>query len=152
MSIIMSLRTIYAKRSKSLLEQTTMLRHLTDKALKLSRLQDRINLYLPTIMQENCAIASFKNNILTILTTHANWATRLRYQQNHLKQQLLTHSEFRDIERIIVKVFPKPLQRTIHYHSLIMSPRTAQVIKETAIHIQHPALKAALNRLATHGK
>lgn len=152
MSTNMSFRPIYAKRSTSLLKQSTILCHLTDKASLLSHLQNRINLYLPAIMQENCAVASYQDKILTIMTTQAYWATRLRYQQQHLTKQLLKHSEFYGIERIVVKVFPKSSPKIKEQHPLLMSHQTAQIIRETADFIQHPKLKAALTRLANHSK
>lgn len=148
----MSFRPIYAKRSKSLLKQTTTLNNLVDTALLLGQLQDCLNQYLPVIMRENCAVASFKNRMLTILTTQAHWATRLRYQQQHLKHQLSKHSEFYGVEKIVVKVSPKPYKKVEEVHHLTMSSQTAKVIAETADHIDHPALKAALARLASHSR
>jgi len=148
----MSFRPIYAKRSKSLLKQTTTLNHLVNKAVLLGQLQDCLNSYLPAIIQENCAIASFQNKILTVLTTNAHWATRLRYQTQRLKQQLQKHPEFLGIEKIVVKVSPKPYKREEEVHCLTMSPQTAQIITEAAEHIQHSALRAALTKLASHSK
>lgn len=148
----MSFRPLYAKRSKSLLTQANSLNQLVNQAAILSQLQDCINLYLPTVIKESCHVASFQGGTLTIYAIQAHWATRLRYQQNRLKQQLQQHAEFSGIKKIVIKVYPKPYTKTAEEHYLEMSVTTAQTIAETAKNISHPALKSALERLATHAK
>lgn len=148
----MSFRPLYAKHSKSLLIQTSSLKQLVNKASYLSQLQQCLNLYLSTAIRENCAIASFQNGILTILVNNAHWATRLRYQQNKLKQQLQEHHEFCGIHKVTIKVSPKPLKESEEVHELIMSSKTAKIIAETAENINHPALREALERLSKHTK
>lgn len=146
----MSFRPLYAKHSKSLLIQTSSLRQLVNKASYLSQLQKCLNLYLSTVIRENCAIASFQHGTLTILVNNAQWATRLRYQQNKLKQQLQEHHEFSGIHKITIKVSPSPLSEPEEVHGLTMSSKTAKIIAETAENINHSALKEALQRLSKH--
>ncbi len=146
----MSFRPLYAKQSKSILTQIVPVKVLMQKASYLNKLQQCLNIYLSAILQEQCAVASFQNGVLTILVNNAQWATRIRYQQNKLKQQLQAHHEFHDITKIIVKVSPKPLKRTEQPNNLSLSLNTAAVISETAKGIKDPALKEALERLARH--
>lgn len=146
----MSFRPLYAKQSKSILTQITPVKALMQKASYLNRLQQCLNIYLSTTLQEHCAVASFQNGVLTILMTSAQWATRMRYQQNKLKQQLQQHQEFNDISKIIIKVSPKPLKKTEQINDLLLSLNTATIISETAKGIKDPALKEALERLAKH--
>ncbi|UYZ84119.1 DUF721 domain-containing protein [Entomomonas sp. E2T0] len=146
----MSFRPLYAKHSKSLLVKTSSLKQLVNKASYLNQLQQCLNLYLSTTIRENCAIASFQNGILTILVNNAHWATRLRYQQNKLKQQLQEHHEFYGIHKVAIKVSPKPLKEPEEVHELTMSSKTAKIIAETAENINHPALREALERLSKH--
>lgn len=146
----MSFRPIYAKQSKSLLTDITPIKQLMIKASYLNRLQQYVNLYLSQIMQENCSVASFQNNVLTLLAHNAQWATRLRYQQNKLKQQLQNHPEFSHIQKIIIKVMPPlPKESETHYNRTI-STKSAKILNETADNINHPILKEALARLAKH--
>lgn len=146
----MSFRPMYAKQSKSVLTQMAPVKFLMQQASHLNKLQQCLNLYLSATLQENCAVASFQKGTLTILMTNAQWATRIRYQQNKLKQQLQTHHEFHDIIKIIVKVSPKPLKQTEQTNDLSLSLNTAKVINETAEGISDPVLKQALERLARH--
>lgn len=146
----MSFRPLYAKRSKSILTQMAPVKVLMQKASYLNKLQQCLNLYLSATLQEHCAVASFQNGVLTILMSNAQWTTRMRYQQNKLKQQLQVHHEFHDIVKIIVKVSPKPLKQTEETNDLSLSLNTATIISETAKGITDPVLKEALERLAKH--
>ncbi len=146
----MSFRPLYAKHPKSLLVQTSSLKQLVNKVSYLSKLQGYLDLYLSTAIRENCAVASFQDGTLTILVNNAHWATRLRYQQNKLKQQLQKHKEFYSINKITIKVSPKPISHVEETHELVMSSQTAKIIAETAKNISHPALHEALERLSKH--
>lgn len=146
----MSFRPVYAKQSKSLLTDITPIKQLMLKASYLNRLQQCVNLYLSKIMQENCSVASFQNNTLTLLAHNAQWATRLRYQQNKLKQQLQNHREFNSIEKIIIKVMPPLPTHTQTAHHRTISMKSAKILTETADSIKHSTLKEALARLAKH--
>lgn len=146
----MSFRPLYAKQSKSLLTSITPIKQLMLKASYLDRLQHCVNLYLSQIMQENCSIASFQDGVLTLLAHNAQWATRLRYQQNKLKQQLQNHREFNGVQKISIKVMPPLPKETKTIQNRTISTKSAKILSETADNIKHPILKEALERLAKH--
>lgn len=146
-------KPIYAKQPLTLAAKTLTMSQLVQSALQLNQLQNCLNQYLQPAAKQHCHISSFQQGTLHLLVNQSHWATRLRYQQKRLIQQLLNHKEFMGLEKIIIKVSPDlKLTTTQTTHYLELSESAAQTIKQTAQYIKHTNLKAALERLASHSK
>jgi hypothetical protein len=89
---------------------------------------------------------------LLLIVTDGHWATRLRYQQKRLQRQLVAFKEFANLTRLQLKVQPATNHRADVVHSRDLSSAAAESISSTAEGISDPKLKAALERLAAHGK
>jgi len=89
---------------------------------------------------------------LLLIVTDGHWATRLRYQQKRLQRQLQAFDEFASLTRIQFKVQPPTVLAPVAGHTLDLSMNAAQTIQATADGITDPALRAALERLASHAK
>ena len=87
-----------------------------------------------------------------LIVTDGHWATRLRYQQKRLQRQLQAFDEFASLTRILFKVQPPTVLAKVAGHTLDLSENAAQTIQATAEGITDPALRAALERLASHAK
>jgi len=87
-----------------------------------------------------------------LIVTDGHWATRLRYQQKRLLRQLQAFDEFASLTRILFKVQPPTVQAKVAGHTLDLSVDAAQTIQATADGITDPALRAALERLASHAR
>ena len=101
---------------------------------------------------EHCHVASWREGSLLLIVTDGHWATRLRYQQKRLLRQLQAFDEFASLTRILFKVQPPTVQAKVAGHTLDLSADAAQTIQATAEGITDPALRAALERLASHAR
>jgi hypothetical protein len=97
-------------------------------------------------------LASWREGCLLLIVTDGHWATRLRYQQRRLQRQLQQLDEFSGLQRILFKVQPATGQVRTPDRSIALSSCAAESIQTTADGISDPNLRAALERLASHGK
>lgn len=148
----MSYRPIKTKKTQSVLQNSTALRRLVERAQALDRLQELINQYLQPAARAHCRLANYQAGTLTLIVTDGHWATRLRYQQKRLLKQLQSVPEFSQVTRIHFKVRPpvhvaQPAERTIE-----LSEQAGQAIQSSAESTTDPVLRAALERLARHAQ
>jgi|SRR5699024_2107133 len=144
----MSYRPIKTKKTQSVLQNSTALRRLVERAQALDRLQDLINQYLQPAARPHCRLATYQSGTLTLIVTDGHWATRLRYQQKRLLKQLQSIPEFSQVTRIHFKVRP-PLQVTQPTaRNIELSEQAGQAIQTSAEATTDPRLRAALERLA----
>lgn len=111
---------------------------------------------LPMQLRDHCQLANLADRKITILVANGAIATQLRWQSADLLQQLRLHLPFQHIQEIQLKVRPTPLTtvatppppRRVN----ALTPETARIVAEIAEGIDHPALKAAMKRIASHVK
>jgi len=104
---------------------------------------------LPATLAEHCQILSITPTRLSLGIEHANFATALRYQQTLLLTRLQLNQRFACLNAIEIKIIlPKkpPIKKA--RRKLTMSKAVGELFKESAQHVSHPALKAALERLS----
>lgn len=129
--------------------QDSKLKRLMHQAERLSYLQRLLESQLQPAARPHCKVASWREGTLLLVITDGGWATRLRYQQKRLHRDLQQMEAFNNLSRIVFKVQPsytteRP-KKTIE-----LSKVAAASIQATAEGITNPALKAALERLASH--
>lgn len=143
----------YAPQStSSLVQNNPDLNRLLYIAARLNTLQGILDAQIEPAARSQCRVASFQEGLLLLILGDAAWATRLRYRQHKLLAILQRFPEFRGLSRIQFKVSPRPFERTQPNETLRVPPDAAQSLKEVAGDIQHPQLRAALERLATRTK
>lgn len=114
-----------------------------------------IKLYLPLSLRGKCEVIKYQENTLHILVQSSVWATQLRYQIPHLKQQLLQHPELEQLEAIRYRVAraprteaprkqPRPMKR--------LTPDNADLIRDTAESVEDPAIRESLLKLSRNRK
>lgn len=148
----MSYRPIKAQNSNNVLQKSLPLQRLVARAQSVDYLQQLLNQYLQPAAREHCLLASYQDGLITLIVTNGHWATRLRYQQKRLLQQLQSLTEFSQVTRIQFKVRPpmqseKPITRTIK-----LSEQAGQIIQSSAEATRDPVLREALQRLAQQAK
>lgn len=146
----MAFRPLPARASASLLREQKPLKALFHQAQRLSHLQSLLEAQLEPAARAHCRIASWREGCLLLIITDAQWATRLRYQQRRLQRQLATQSEFANLTKILFKVQPPRGTGRAPARNVLLSNQASQSIKASAEHISNPALRAALERLASH--
>ncbi|MEK1940400.1 MAG: DciA family protein [Pseudomonas sp.] len=148
----MAFRPLPAKGHTALLRDAKPLQALINQAHRLDHLQRLVESQLQPAAREHCHVASWREGCLLLIVTDGHWATRLRYQQRRLERQLQALEPFRNLNRILFKVQPRVGVAKLRGHTMTLSTETAEGIQEVAEGISDPGLRAALERLARHGK
>lgn len=133
----------------SLVQKNPELRSLLQTAARLNILQGILDAQLEPAARSQCRVASFQNGMLLLILGDAAWATRLRYRQHKLLASLQRAPAFSGLTRILFKVSPIPFEKPRTAQPLSLPKRAALELKEAATSIEHPKLRAALERLAT---
>ncbi|NER64221.1 DUF721 domain-containing protein [Pseudomonas sp. MAFF212427] len=148
----MAFRPLPARAPAVLLREARPLKALFSQAQRLAQLQRLVESQLQPAAREHCHVASWREGTLLLIVTDGHWATRLRYQQKRLQRQLQAMEVFSSLTRILFKVQPVAGVAPAAGHPMDISTRSAENIQATAEGITDPKLKAALERLASHGK
>ena len=148
----MAFRPLPARAPAVLLREARPLKALFSQAQRLAQLQRLVESQLQPAAREHCHVASWREGTLLLIVTDGHWATRLRYQQKRLLRQLQMMEAFSSLTRINFRVQPVAGVAPAAGHPMDISTRSAQNIHATAEGITDPKLKAALERLARHGK
>ncbi|PWB33790.1 DUF721 domain-containing protein [Pseudomonas sp. SDI] len=148
----MAFRPLPARAPAVLLREARPLKALFSQAQRLAQLQRLLESQLQPAAREHCHVASWREGTLLLIVTDGHWATRLRYQQKRLQRQLQALEAFASLNRILFKVQPTATTPRVGGHPMDISSESAQNIQATAEGISDPKLRAALERLASHGK
>ncbi|MDY0249031.1 MAG: DUF721 domain-containing protein [Pseudomonas sp.] len=148
----MSYRPTQAQKTTRLLQQSASLQRLVARAQSVERLQELLNQYLQPAARKHCHVATVQDATLTLIVTDGLWATRLRYQQKRLLEQLQQTPEFNQVLRIQFKVRPPMQPEKAATRNIDFSEHTGHVIHASAQAISDPVLRKALERLALHTK
>lgn len=148
----MAFRPLNARAPAALLREAKPLKALFSQAQRLSHLQRLLESQLQPAAREHCYVASWREGTLLLVVTDGHWATRLRYQQKRLQRDLQALDEFSSLTRVLFKVQPSVTQSKAAERNIDLSSRSAEHIQATADGISDPKLRAALERLASHGR
>ncbi len=148
----MAFRPLNARAPAALLREAKPLKALFSQAQRLSHLQRLLESQLQPAAREHCYVASWREGTLLLVVTDGHWATRLRYQQKRLQRDLQALEEFSSLTRVLFKVQPSVTQSKAAERNIDLSSRSAENIQATADGISDPKLRAALERLASHGR
>lgn len=148
----MAFRPLPARAPAALLREVKPLKSLFNQAQRIERLQQLVASQLQPAAREHCLVASWREGCLLLIITDGHWATRLRYQQKRLLKQLQALEEFATLTKILFKVQPPTVEMRAPSRTISLSSSAAENIQATAEGITDPKLKAALERLAKHGK
>ncbi|MGI6407395.1 MAG: DUF721 domain-containing protein [Thiopseudomonas sp.] len=137
------------KPATQILRGSPRLQRLLRQAESLSKLQALLYQHLAPAQREQLQLGGYDEGVLTLILADAAWATRLRYQQGRLLQQLRQHDEFSGLQHIRLKIRPAsaaPPAR--HEERRFLSDTASQNIRRSAESIEDPELREALKRLA----
>ena len=76
----------------------------------------------------------------------------MRYQQKRLQRQLQAFEEFANLNRLLFKVQPSATRERPAVPGRELSSNSVETLQIAAEGIRDPKLRAALERLASHGK
>ncbi|KAF0191603.1 MAG: hypothetical protein FD165_1672 [Gammaproteobacteria bacterium] len=130
------------------------LRLLVERARMLQHLTTVLRQHLPLAMRDHCSVSAVDKHTLSVCADSAAWASKLRFHAPTLVPRLCETPALCDLQQIRVKVAPAVTAATsppVARH-LVMSASGAQAIDGCAQAIRDPALKTALQRLATRAR
>lgn len=148
----MAFRPLPARAPAVLLREARPLKAIFNHAQKLAHLQRLLESQLQPAARQHCHVASWREGTLLLIVTDGHWATRLRYQQKRLQRQLVAFKEFANLTRLQIKVQPATTYGGLPGQVKDLSLSAAETITATAEGISDSNLRAALERLAAHGK
>lgn len=130
----------------SIFNATEHLRELLASAQKNTDLLLQVQGLLPQAIRAHCHAAHLRDGQLVLFTDSPAWVMRLRFCSSQLVQGLgATGSNVRGI-RVRVQLPERVLRR--RKSAARLSEGTRQQLRETAEHLDNPALAEALKRLS----
>jgi len=117
----------------------------------LRRLQQVLQEHIEPALMQHCRIANCKNGSLTLATSTAAWASRLRYTVPEILDSLRDKPASLPIKSIRVIVTPEQSTRNEQpSQEPCMSLATAEVLQQIADSIDDSELSASIKRLCRH--
>ena len=143
----------------SILSQQSWLSEIKERTFALAKLADVINELLPSPLQQQYRVANYRQGILILEVSSANWLTRIKYEQSNLisgiRQKILP-----SLSSIQYKI--NPTIATNNSQLVNFSNKNAKInnviTTQTAIYLNALAeqapekLKKQLIKLANHAK
>ena len=123
---------------------------LTRKAALINQLQTQLRNCVEPACRQHCWLASIQNGYLLLHADNSAWATRIRFQQRNILQQLKGKKGFGGLRGIKVKVQPRYTPPPIVKQALPLTASSRACLHECAEAIDDPKLKAALEKLGQH--
>jgi len=134
------------------LTETPRLQYFVNASSSLPPLTQQVLAALPDHLHSHVKVAKVENGVLTLLVRTAEWATQLRFHENAVLQHF-HHGGTLTVKRVIIKLDPTPVANLPPIGpARHLSTTSARVLQQTAQHISHPPLAAALSRLAQRAK
>lgn len=130
------------------LAETPRLQYFVNASTHVPPLTRQVLAALPAHLRPHVKVAQCEKGILTLLVRAPEWATQLRFHENAVLQHFSQGGTL-TIHRVIIKLDPTPPANLPPIRpTRQLSGTSATVLEQTAKHISHPPLAAALNRLA----
>ncbi len=126
-----------------------------DRLLQHSRYLDylthRLLTCLPEEFAEQVCVIAFKNKQqLKLACNSPAWASKLRFYTPKLKRSLQNDPQFNQLQKITIKVAFSNINTKNKKNTLIYSQSAANVIADSAEHIEDEGLRETLMKLSRH--
>jgi len=119
-----------------------------ERARKLQRLEQTVLQLLPKNLSAHCKVQNLKSEILILTTGSPAWAARLRFAVPDLIKQLECQFSL-TLRNIQIKIEPETIEiQLLNKRKPKLSLASGCLLAQTAHSVNHPALQAALYRLA----
>lgn len=149
---------------KVLQQPTTSIERLLQHTRYLDYISKRILTYLPAEFAGRISVLGFstsagvssssnrekKQQSLVISVSSAAWASKLRFYMPTLKRSLSAEPQFSQLKKIVIKVASSNISIEKEKKKPMYSQNSAEIIHDSAQHIDSIDLKDALMRLAKH--
>jgi len=140
------------KALQEVFKQANMLGNIHAKLQQLNQLNELWQHAVPALLAQNSCVANWREGCLVIELKSAAWATRLQYLIPELIERLQQHAELKNLTAIDWYIQPSTNLPAATPPTLTLSAQQAQLLQDTAEHIDNEMLKAALQKLAINRK
>lgn len=124
------------------------IRELYNHALRLIQLQQKLRQAIPAPLNDQITVASLADGVITIHTTSAAWAARLRFKIPDMLKSLEQEADGNSVKTIRIKVKPPVDPPPESRQKPVISPDTARLLQNVAESISDADLREALLRLS----
>ncbi|WP_249978773.1 DUF721 domain-containing protein [Vreelandella olivaria] len=140
----------HAQPITQLLSKSGDIGYLMRQSRLIDQAQRHLRAHLPEEMREHIFVGGFRDGRLTLISGQASWLTWLRYEQSHLLTLLHQLPGLEGVSAFTLKVRPvRPVEAPKRY-TRTLSNDAGKTLAECAADTDNPALKDALQRLASH--
>lgn len=129
------------------------LKSIINKVNHIERLNQKINVFLPTEFAEYCKVANFSSNKLIIITANSSIATQLRFMAPDIIQKFKKEPLLESIKEIQFKIAMPQVKRYQPRKKTkvqMLSKETANVIRDFAQSLNDEKLRKIMERIAEH--
>ncbi|RUR42590.1 DUF721 domain-containing protein [Vreelandella populi] len=147
--------SIKVKRSHAqpiarLLNKSGDIGQLMRQSRLIDQAQCHIRAHLPEEMRGHIFVGGFKDGRLTLISSQASWLTWLRFEQSRLLNLLHQLLGFEAVNGFTFKVRPvRPVEAPLR-NTRNLSATAGKTLADCASDTHNPALRKALERLASH--
>lgn len=146
--------TTSAKSVRTILDgKTGLLKTLVESCARVERVARLVADQLPEPLARHCRAVNLANGVLTLHSDSPVWTTRLRFIGPRLLESLRRHPELGEVREVRIRSLPASVLPVVSAHrplrsSSRLSPAAASHVRDAALAISAPVLRAALLRLA----
>jgi len=124
---------------------------LYKQTLAILSIQNILRSSLGSDLAQHVHVANITPDSIVIFTENQSWATKLRFRIPEIIKITRTHTGFKDLESVRIKVSPALITTSIPENSVItssLSPKTTRLLTRVAENIDDDALQTALLKLS----
>lgn len=118
----------------------------------IAQAQQHLLASLPEELKDHVRVGGYSEGRLTLITDRAVWLTWLRFERQRLLTLLHQLPAFKDLDDLTFKVRPLRPVYTPRTRTRELPEEAASHLRDCARDTEHPRLKKALERLASHAK
>ena len=136
----------------AIVSRFSQLKQLTDKANQLRDLNASLMSCVPPSLAEHVRLATVRDGCLVLQAEGSTWAAQLRFKTPEILEKLRAHPEFREVRSVRIRNVVEPRPKTVAPERRHMSQAAAAALRQEAQCTPDVKLRAALERLARHGR
>jgi predicted nucleic acid-binding Zn ribbon protein len=125
-------------------------RQWADQVQQLRLLDHSLKFSLPEPLRSHCWPSGIHGNQLTLVTDSSTWATQLRYQQQQILKQINSDLGL-SLIKLRVRISSRQVYRKKTWPARKLTQKSADMIRQGALSVPDPDLRAALLKLAETG-
>ncbi|MBI2994003.1 MAG: DUF721 domain-containing protein [Gammaproteobacteria bacterium] len=134
-----------------LTRRSVQLSDLFERAAELARMRQTLERELPPPLREHIMVASYDQKTIVLQTDGPAWAARLRFETPRLLELARAKCNLPMLQTVRVLVAAPVQNRQPRSRSVYLSPRAAEILRNSAQSTNDDAVRGSLLRLSRRG-